>query len=85
MNEAELVLYHLKQRQTHELHQCFTPQVAHFVEQTRDLALVAWGSVGGGKMGQDVLEVLMRQVSDTCNTVELIKTRTTNKGRTKTK
>jgi hypothetical protein len=73
MNEAQVVLYKLKQRQTFELSSRFTPQVAQFVEQSRDLALVAWGSVGGGKHGQDLLEVLFEQISDATNTVELLK------------
>jgi hypothetical protein len=73
MNEAQVVLYKLKQRQTFELSSRFSPTVAKFVEQARDLALVAWGSVGGGKMGQDVLEVLMEQISQATNACEMLK------------
>jgi RNase adaptor protein for sRNA GlmZ degradation len=73
MNKAEKVLYHLKQRQTYELSSRFSPNVAQFVEQSRDLALVAWGCVGGGKQGQALLEVLMEQISAATNTVELLK------------
>jgi len=75
MNEAQVVLYKLKQRQTFELSSRFSPRVANFVEQARDMALVAWGSVGGGKMGQDVLEVLMEQISQATNACEMLKRR----------
>ena len=75
MNEAQKVLYHLKQQQTFELSARFTAQVAQFVEQSRDLALVAWGSVGGGKAGRDLLEVLFEQISNTTNTCELLKSK----------
>jgi len=73
MNETQKLLYHLKQEQTYELKSRFTPQVAEFVEQSRDLALIAWGCVNGGKPGQELLEVLFEQISDATNTVELLK------------
>lgn len=73
MNEAEVVLYHLKQQQTCELSLRFKPHVAHIIEQARDLGMVAWGLVGGGKRGQALLEVLMKQISDATNAVEMLK------------
>ena len=71
MNETELALYRLKQRQTNELSFRFKPDVARLVEGTRDLAMIAWGEVGGGRKGQDLLDVLLRQISEATNVIEL--------------
>lgn len=73
MNEAEVILYRLKQQQTNELIGNFKPSVALMLQQVRDGALAAWGEVGGGKKGQALLEVLMRQISDTSNACEAIR------------
>jgi hypothetical protein len=72
MNDAQLALYTLKKSQTLELSTTFSTDVAALLEESRDLALRAWCEVGGGKSGQALLEVLMKQISAVSNMVELL-------------
>jgi len=74
MSEAEVLLYHLKQRMTAELSSRFPSAVAFMMEQSRDIAMMAWGQAGGGKQGQDVIEVLIKQISDSTNAIALCRT-----------
>jgi hypothetical protein len=73
MNKNKFIICQLKRCQTFELRERFSPQMAILLENLRDLVLVAWGGVGGGRRGQDLLQVFWKQVSDATNTLEMMR------------